>query len=117
MTKFNKFEITVEDILPLPKDVAIPVLVDRQRPSGKSSTYTANVHTVVWCAEEDCNFKADWYLDATKLGQEHYDKTGHEVRGEEGRAIWIGRQGRVYLKEKLTRILGSKHAAEVYPDV
>ena len=61
--------------------------------------HSACVHYVVWCQVEGCGFRNDDYLTAREAGIEHHQATGHEVAGEEGRAVWIGEQGRKYNKE------------------
>ena len=61
--------------------------------------HSACVHFVVWCESEGCAFRSWDYLTALKEAVKHHEDTGHEVNGEEGRAVWVGEQGRRYNKE------------------
>lgn len=65
------------------------------------------VHFVVWCEADGCDFRNDDYLSARKAGIEHHEATGHEVAGEEARAVWIGEQGRKYNKATADALLGA----------
>ena len=67
--------------------------------------HSAGVHYVVWCEAEGCGFRNDDYRNARQAGIEHHETTGHEVAGEEGRAVWIGAQGRKYNRERAEALL------------
>ena len=67
--------------------------------------YSANVHFIVWCNDEVCDFNEENYLISREKGIEHHKETGHEVSGEEGRAYWIGKKGQQFNKDLAERRL------------
>ena len=75
-------------------------------PEEMGLTYMVNVHCVLNCDEEGCDFSAQWYLDAKKQAEEHHRETGHELRGEMGLAVWVGKEGQKRLAERVDRVLG-----------
>lgn len=66
-------------------------------------TFMANVHTGIGC--RSCDFRADDYTSAVKDAEAHHRKTGHELEGERGLAVWIGEEGRQMLEEHTERMM------------
>lgn len=71
---------------------------------SESITFRSNVHTVIQC--EECAFEAEWYQTAIKEAEEHHRQTGHELRGEQGLAVWVGEQGKQMLEDRVNALLG-----------
>ena len=68
-------------------------------------SYKSNVHCVLYCDEEDCDFEATYYTTAIKEAEAHHRETGHELRGEQGLAIWVGREGNRLLQEHVNHMM------------
>ena len=60
-------------------------------------TFQAKVHAVIKC--DECDFEAGWYLTAVDDAENHHRETGHELTGEVGLAVWIGKEGAKLLRE------------------
>ena len=76
-------------------------------------TYMGNVHTVIYCDVEECDFSAQYYTTAVKEAEAHHRETGHDLHGERGLAVWIGSKGREYLDARLRAIFGDDIAEEM----
>ena len=79
-------------------------------------TYMSNVHTVVQCEADGCDFEAQDYITAKDQGEAHHRETGHELTGEQGLAIWIGQRGREFLDDRIERLLGKQFRSDYEGD-
>ena len=73
-------------------------------------THMAKVHAVIHC--DECDFVANWYIDAIKQAEAHHRETGHELTGEVGLGVWIGDKGRKFNQERVDAILGRTSEGE-----
>ena len=74
----------------------------------ESSIHQGLVHAVIRC--EECDFRADWYITALEDGLKHHKETGHELTGEVGLAVWIGKEGKRMNAEREAALFGDKLA-------
>ena len=67
--------------------------------TAENLTYAAKVHVDLRC--ESCAWSTGAYKadNAKVLAERHHRRTGHEITGEYGYAVWVGREGKRRLDE------------------
>lgn len=71
-------------------------------------SYATKVHVLLECQDEDCDwYNSEWLDDdeARIAAEEHHYATGHEIHGEYGYAVWVGREGREKLERRAKKML------------
>ena len=67
-------------------------------------TYATIVHLHLTC--QSCDFETWEYIHGVKTAEAHHHETGHEIEGEQGLAVWIGKEGNTLLQDRARRLLG-----------
>ena len=79
---------------------------DHTNPADMPLTYTGLVHLVIRCDQPGCAFQTEDYTTGHQAAEDHHKATGHNLSGEEGRALWVGTPAQEHHAQQVDRLLG-----------